>query len=289
MSSIIALGERTLFGKYNKVYAAGEMHIDESEITSLYGAGEIQIKQSKIKKVRVAGELQVDKSLLGDVNAIGEINLTGVTKAQYMVVRGEVNVECLECKHLVIGDKSDKHQINNKNGLDTHIKGFLKTEILENYSELQMDFECEIINLVNGGRLKSADTIECDTLYSFGSIESEEINAETVYIRPLESSKVNMIVGSKIQITQHYQLNKFLKEMKRKYFKKYYEKVKQEQVGIMAVSCIEGDYIQLDHVKAEHVSGIDVTIGELCIIDRVEYSGSIQISPKAVVNEVVKL
>lgn len=289
MSSIIALGERTLFGKYNKVYAAGEMHIDESEITSLYCAGEIQIKESKIKKVRVAGELQADKSLLGDVNAIGEINLTGVTKAQYMVVRGEVNVECLECKHLVIGDKSDKYQINNKNVLDTHIKGFLKAEILENYAELQIDFESEIVNIVNGGRLKSADTIECDALYSFGSVKSEEINAETIYIRPLESSKVNMIVGSTIQISKNYQINKFLKDMKHKYFKKYYEKVKQEQVGIMTVNSIEGDHIQIDHVKAEHVSGIDVTIGELCIIDRVEYSGTINISPKAVVNEVVKL
>ncbi|MGL6174998.1 MAG: hypothetical protein ACRC1P_10380 [Cellulosilyticaceae bacterium] len=290
MSTVICIGERTLSGKHKRVYSAGEVHMEESEICSVYGAGEIEINQSKVNKVRAAGELNVYNSTLLDVNAVGEINLKGVTKAKYMIVHGELNSECLECNHLVVDDKTDRRSyVNSKNRIDAKIEGFVKTDILENYAKLDMTFEYEVDTLINGGELIVPQGIECESLYSFGKIKSEEVNAENIYIMPLEDSRIKQIMGSHIQITKEFQLDKFLKNMPKKYFKKYFEGLKYQKVGIIEVQAIEGDRVILNYVKAELVSGIDVVIGDLCIIDRVEYSGSIKISPKAVVNEVVKL
>lgn len=290
MSNAFVIGGRTLSGKYKRVYSAGEVRAEESEIEAIYGAGEVEISQSSVKKVRVAGSLKANKSKILNVNAVGDIALTGVTQVEYMVIRGELSAECLECKHLVIDDKADRRSYaNNRQQIDAKIDGFIKVGVLENYAELDMSFEYEIKNLVNCGVLLATEVVECEALYSFGLIESKEINAEDIYIKPSTHSKVNQIVGSNIQLTKDFQLDQFLKSIPKKYFKDYYNRLKNTEVSIMSLQFIEGDKIHIDYVNADLVSGIDVTIGDLCIIDRVEYTGSIKVSPKAIVNEVVKL
>jgi hypothetical protein len=51
----------------------------------------------------------------------------------------------------------------------------------------------------------------------------------------------------------------------------------------MTLISIEGDNINIDHVKADRVSGLNVKIGDLCVIDRVEYKGNIEVSEKAII------
>ena len=68
-----------------------------------------------------------------------------------------------------------------------------------------------------------------------------------------------------------------------------YRKSNKTKGSIMSVTEIEGDKIEVEYIKADYVSGIDVVIGDLCIIEKVEYKNSIKISEKAVVNEIIKL
>ena len=66
-------------------------------------------------------------------------------------------------------------------------------------------------------------------------------------------------------------------------------KKKKGASKIIPIPVIEADFIHIEYTKANLVSGQDVIIGDLCIIERVEYRNSIKISEKSVVNEVVKL
>lgn len=290
MGSTIVVGERSLVGKYRNIFSAGEVHVDEGEIGAIYGAGEIDIQKSKVKKIRVAGSLKANQSSLGDVSAIGEATLTGMTQVQCFTMRGALAAECMTCNHLITDNKTGKmNRSNGEQRIDTSIIGFIKVEVLENYADLSMDFEYEIKNLVNCGRLSNAQEISAEAVYSFGCIQGTELNAEKIYIRPSADSKVSQVVGTHIQITKAFEFDKFLKSIAKKYLKQHYEVVKKQEISIMEVESIEGDKIRIDHVKAESVSGIDVVIGDLCIIERVEYSGHITISPKAVVNEVVRV
>ncbi|MGL4736550.1 MAG: hypothetical protein ACRCW2_03740 [Cellulosilyticaceae bacterium] len=290
MGSTIVAGERSLVGKYRNIFSAGEVHVDEGEIGAIYGAGEIDICKSKVKKVRAAGSLRVNQSSLGDVSAVGEANLTGVTEVQCMTMRGVLTAECMTCQRLITDNKVGKaNRGNGDQRIDTLINGFVKVEILENYADLNMDFEHEIKHIVNCGSLSITDEISAECIYSFGRIESTGLNAEKIYIRPSADSKIGQVVGTHIQITKAFEFDKFLKSIAKKHLKKQYEEVEKQEVSIMSVESIEGDEIKIDHVKAESVSGISVEIGDLCIIERVEYSGAITISPKAIVNEVVRV
>lgn len=305
MGNIIALGERTLYGKYGRVLAAGELHIEDSDISKIYGAGEITLINSIVRKIRIAGEIEADKCTLLDVNMVGDISLKGHTKAQQMVIRGVLNSEYLECDHFILAGKTDEVKVDLKYSTKSRednplvnvdiskewsqIIGFVKTKVFENYSKLIIDFDQEIIHLINMEELYTKGAIECERVYSSGIIKCEEINADYIMVKAMAESSVRHIVGSRIILTNQLKGEKGIGKSSKKRFEKYYNKWKKKMASIMSVESIEGDQIAVDHVKAELVSGMNVTIGELCIIDRVEYRDKIEISPKAVVGEVVKL
>ncbi|UAL52221.1 MULTISPECIES: hypothetical protein [Metabacillus] len=52
---------------------------------------------------------------------------------------------------------------------------------------------------------------------------------------------------------------------------------------------IEGDNIQLDFTKAKLVRGNHITIGENCEIGMIEYTGTLEVHPKASVQESNKI
>ena len=58
---------------------------------------------------------------------------------------------------------------------------------------------------------------------------------------------------------------------------------------VSITSAIKGDELDLEYVTAPRVKGRKVVIGKGCKIDLVQYSGEIQISPKATVGKVEKI
>ena len=58
---------------------------------------------------------------------------------------------------------------------------------------------------------------------------------------------------------------------------------------VRITSAIKGDELDLEYVTAPCVTGRKVVIGKGCKIDLVQYSGEIQISPKATVGKVEKI
>jgi hypothetical protein len=102
-------------------------------------------------------------------------------------------------------------------------------------------------------------------------------------------SKLQQVMGSDIAITDIFPMDQIFEAIPKSADISLYKKAAAAPAGMMHIDSIEGDTIRLDHVQARTVSGDNVTIGDYCIIDRVEYISNIQVSPKASVKELIQL
>jgi|LSQX01.2.fsa_nt_gb hypothetical protein len=282
--NILAFGRRAISGKFGRVMCAGDISINNGDIKSLYSAGDVDIADSRIKKLRCAGDVTAINSVFEDFKGAGYVYLKGMSKADVVVAVGELEAEFLECNILRNFSKNKKTKIN---GLSKVIewKGDFKAKTFENLCSFVLSCKYDFENIISSNLLTCQDELTCENLYSFDTIEAETINAENVFIVPRVNSKVDSVLGSTIRISRTFKpdqrFRSILKTVNYRSFKSNDE--------IMSLTSIEGDTINIEATNAELVSGMDVIIGDLCIIERVEYSNAIRISEKAIVNEVVKI
>lgn len=120
---------------------------------------------------------------------------------------------------------------------------------------------CEQISI--SGKCAVAGNLEAETFECTGSVEIPGLlNAETLYIYPSSRSKIGTIGGCDIKI--------IIRDNSSQYFLRRFTPGSQIEVGT-----IEGDRIELEATKAEVVRGRDVIIGKGCVIDLVEYTGTL--------------
>jgi len=168
-------------------------------------------------------------------------------------------------------------------------KGYIKAETFENLCDFDMNFDYHFKNVISIDPLHTTGVLECEELYSFGILDMEGVNADTIYIHPYADSKLQQVMGSDIRITEVFPMDETFKRLPKSADLSLYIKASVAPAGMMQIESIEGDTIILDHVQAKVVSGENVTIGDCCIIDRVEYKGTIQVSPKASVKVMVQM
>ncbi len=283
--NVWALGNRTIGGDVNRVYAAGNLNINEANIKKLRVAGEIDINNSYIDKLNVAGNIKAVNSNFGDVKAVGNVEINGHSKALTVTVTGTLKAEFLECNVL-------RNSINGPVTEGSNIlsyKGFFKAKTFENLYPFNMNFEFQFSNIISSTLLQYNGILECERFYSFEEIQLEGINAEFVYIKPSKKINIESIFGSEIIISNNFKGDKEFEMLPMTMSPNSYRKSNKAKGSIMSVTEIEGDKIEIEYVKVGYVSGMDVVIGDLCIIEKVEYKNSIKISEKSVVNEVIKL
>ena len=131
-------------------------------------------------------------------------------------------------------------------------------------------------NIKIEGTARFCGDTKCDSFVSSGIIECDGVlNAKNTEIVFGGKPKVKEICGSIINIECIDDEKSFLKKL-----------VSSKKDGKMTVSeSIGGDEVSVSGVIAPLVSGRNVVIGKDCIIDRVVYTESIEISPKAKVKE----
>ena len=183
--------------------------------------------------------------------------------------------------------KCDARYLNPTGG--SIFKGKMKAETFENLCDFNLDFDYKFKTIISIDPIHSEGVLECDELYSFGTLDVEGVNADTIYIHPKEESKVKHIMGSEIVITEDFPMEKTFEAIPKSADISLYKKAAASPVGTMHVDSIEGDNIHLNHVQVKIVSGDNITIGDCCVIDRVEYISNIQVSPKASVKELIQL
>ena len=283
--NIWALGNRTISGEVDRVYAAGNLEINEANIKKLRCAGGINMIASYIDKLNVAGNIDVANSNFGDIRAVGNVEINGHSKALTVAVTGTLRAEFLECNVL---RNSIKGPVTENSNILTY-KGFFKAKTFENLYPFNMNCEFQFNNIISSALLQYDGILECERFYSFEEIQLEGVNAEFVYIKPSKKISIESIFGSEIIIENNFKSDKDFESLPRTMPLNTYKSGNKTKNSIMNVTEIEGDKIQVEYVKADYISGIDVIIGDLCIVQKVEYKNSIKISEKAVINEIIKL
>lgn len=279
--NLIVVGERCIEGNYGRVMAAGALRIDNSDIRALYLAGETSIHRSAVHKLFGSGQVNADCVSFGNIKVAGQVNLQGICKGDTLIVTGDLSAEFLECRILrssPVGSKVRKG----------HFVwwGTLKAETFENLYALDLSScDYEFKNIISSAFLSYNGEIACDNFYSFGGLCCEGINAENITVIINDDISLQSVAGSNIRISKAFQADRLFKSIPKSFKYKNFT----SDCGIVYIPSIEGDAISIEYTRSDVVSGVDVVIGDLCIIDRVEYTSSIVISEKAVVNEVVRL
>ncbi|NLZ82761.1 MAG: hypothetical protein GX915_03750 [Clostridiales bacterium] len=283
-SRVMALGDRSLCGNYSSVKAAGNLEITDSTIKKLSCAGDVTITKSKIGKFRCAGNIEGDASYFADLKHAGSINLKGVCQGGTITIKGVALVDLLDCKILRNGFIGNRVKVmSSDEGVSWN--GSFKADTFENTSFINLDFEYDFKSIINVSVLHSKKEIICENFYNFNELNVPEINGENIFILTRDEIKINQLVGSNVIIQSQFTPDKLYRNIPKSISNK---KIAGEK-NIVKVKNIEADKIHIEYTKSDLVSGQDVIIGDLCIIDRVEYSNRLRISDKAVVNEVIKL
>ncbi len=142
--------------------------------------------------------------------------------------------------------------------------------------------------LVVGGNLVSGVIHSSGELNIGGDVSAEEahmsgktkisglLNAEKVRISFDEANgcQIGQIGGGRIEIEYTGRAIGFFKRL---------------SGGCGHVTSIEADSVEIENISAETVRAIDLTIGDGCVIDTVEYSGTLTVSEHASVKNTVKL
>lgn len=283
--NIWALGNRTVSGEVNRIYAAGNVDINEADVKKLNSAGEVKVNESHIDKLNVAGSVEVVNSNFGHMRIVGNAEIKGHSKASTVAITGMLDAEFLECDVL---RNSIKGPVKESSNILSY-KGFFKAKTFENLHPFNMNCEFEFNNIISATLLQYDGILECERFYSFEEIQLEGVNAEFIYIKPSKKINIESIFGSQIIINKNFKSDKEFEIIPKTMPLKTYKSGNESNNSIMRVTEIEGDKIQIEYVKADYISGIDVEIGDLCIVEKVEYKNNIKISEKAVVNEIIKL
>ena len=278
MRSTIALGEKRMEGNYRRILAAGDIWLTNSKTGSIYAAGDIDIKSSVVKKLRLAGDFDGDSVVIGSGKVVGDIDLKGICKADRMVVFGDVNCEYLECICLRHGSPKGKNTRNSR------ISGFYKATTFESTMPVIVSFDYEFENMIISSSLRASTELVCTKFYGLGKISSPAINADTVFLLANNGTKIGEITGSKVTVSTKFKLDKAFRSIPKTL--RIDGAISDE--SIIDIDAISADKVTIEYVKATSVSGIDVKIGDLSIVEEVTYQNSLTISDKAIVGRVVK-
>ena len=139
-------------------------------------------------------------------------------------------------------------------------------------------------NIKTYGRLKVGDNCQAEQFYSEGLFEiGDTLKANTVelVIRNHSKSHVEKIYAETINVKMKEE-NTFVKIVKSIF-------VNSTSRGRLKIEEVDGKIISLENTKAERVKGKNVTIGNNCIVELVEYIDTLNIEGNAIVKESRKM
>lgn len=125
------------------------------------------------------------------------------------------------------------------------------------------------------GVLKTPADVQAESLRSSGALSIDGLlNAETVEIELNGDNSVHSIGGGRVLVRNKPRGFSLFGRQKRNCLKS---------------ELIEADEIDLENTDCRTVRGVNVHIGSECVIDRVEYSGTLTTAPDASIGEKVKI
>lgn len=279
-------------GRFGRVLIAGSGKLTgdvECQEFSVPGAGKIE-----------DGGLTVH----GPISCHGACKVEGPVRAERLSLYGALSTEAA-CE--IQGDAELYGSLKSEGpcaiGGSADIKGALKTEGAFQGGKLRVDgvlkseagIRAEEIQV--SGVLKAEGDVQAESFRAEGPVTIEgELNAETVELLLNGESAIESIVGGSVKVRRalegssknsrrigiHLDLDlPFLGKRKLNY--------DSPNRPHLAASLIEADEVDLEYTDCQTVRGVNIHIGNECVIDRVEYSGELTTDPYATVGEKVKL
>ncbi len=202
-------------------------------------------------KISGAGTLSAGE--YDEIKLSGAMKLLGEIKCASLSASGAVNGESIECSGEinVSGAAKFSGSVTAKN---VRISGAFKASSVNNCDEFSASGAIKL-----EGELSANEKAEIT-----GAVKAGAVKAKSVTIKFDASSEAESVKGESINLAPR----------KYKIFKRRF-----------ISSSIEGDEITLEYVSCPRVFGKRVTIGKGCRIGLLEYSESVQISPKAKVEK----
>lgn len=237
-------------------------------------------------------------------NNIGDIKISGSGTAgggKYNEISisgsGEINgdLECIEFKtsgsSKVAGDlKAESIKVSGSaritgnvevGGMNvsgsSHVDGQVKSQSIKVSGAIHIGGSLygEEVNI--SGSLRVGKDCEVECFNASGSFRIQGLlNAGEIKINLGGKSSVKEIGGENIEVRVGI-MDKF-------FFRKVIDKMFNTK-GELTTELIEGDEIYLENTNAKIVRGNNITIGDDCNIDLLEYSGKINISSASIVGE----
>ena len=211
----------------------------------------------------------------------GKGTVTEDVNADYIEINGmgtlQGNAEALEVKiagtSTIKGNlDAEKIRISGTGRFDQDI--ISKDLKIEGHANIGGNVKSDQVSI--DGKVTIGGSLEAEEFRSQGHIKiGKQLNAENISIEVFLKCEADEVVGSNITIKRGK--GSLLKVVDNLF------------PTVFVANSIEGDRLELDCVNVKHVQGQDIVIGPECEIDMVEYSGTLQVDPKAVVKATVKL
>lgn len=219
------------------------------------------------KNVNVCGM----STLNGDVICL-KLNVAGMAKANG-------NLEVIEKAEVAGVGTFEKDFIASKCNISGTAKIHGKSQIndlhIAGICTCLKDLESEKIKVA--GTLKVKGDVACDTLYVDGTVNVDGLlSGDDIKIKFHQRINIKEIGGKNITVKREERLLfNFLQYLNGK--------------PQLCTELIEGDQINIEHTEVGTVRGEDVTIGEGCRVNFVEYKNKLNVHPNAKVKKVLKV
>ncbi len=280
---IISLGQRALQGEYTTVLAAGALQINGSRVKRLCVAGQLEANKSLLGKVYCTGGLEAEEIQFTKLSVTGAADLTQVCKGDIASINGSISADYLECR--ILRNGNGRKRSRDKEEVGVCWQGVFHADTFENCGSIRMSFESRFRNIISHASFSCQYDLECENFYSFSDLNAEAVNADRIFFLSRARVRVGQLTGSFVVVKRNFKADQLYKGLP----KTLVHRTQNNPDQITLIESIEADYIELEYSKVDFISGNDIIIGDMCIIEYVEYRNSITISEKAVVNEVVRI
>lgn len=199
-----------------------------------------------------SGSTKIRGSFAGDsVRCSGALSIAGNARMDHAHCSGSLRCD---------GDVSSAERL--KVSGSVQIGGSLRARETQISGACHVGGQLHATELTCSGALTADGDVEAETFRTSGAVTVNGLlNAEQVEMKLCSPCRIGEIGGSSITVLS--------KEPSGIFFRR--------DVPRLTVKIIEGDTVELEATRAEIVRGKNVRIGKECEIDRVEYSGNLEV------------
>ena len=259
-------------GRFGKVVIAGSGKITgdvECDCFELPGAGKVEGGGLTVHgPIEIDGSGKVEGAVRGEaleVNGSFKVGNGPCEISSDLEVNGSFKVENGPC---IVGGKAD-------------VSGSFKVAGDLSVGTLAVDGSTKVEGSVSAGEievegvLKVEGPVQAESFRAEGAVRIDGLlNAETVELTVSGEDRIESIGGGSVRVRRGGSGFSLFSVQKRPH---------------MSAELIEADEIDLEYTDCRTVRGVNVRIGSECVIDRVEYSGSLSTAPDCTVREKIRL